>query len=157
MGLNPKVLQHWTDMLGGVAVPPNIKAPLQAKEQAVRIVRLLVDDDYLVALLEQQPRITSIDFILCLRLWQDEGITEALTSGLSGLIRFASIATPSEYISRARRMLTTTRYDPSPLWVLPSYLTEQAAHAEQTWREGFSQHSEDTEPDDEQGDEKEGA
>ena len=150
MGLNPRVLQQWTDMLGGVAVPPNIKAPPQAKEQAVRIVRLLVDDDYLVALLEQQPRMSSIDYILSLRLWQDEGITDALTSGLSGLIRFASIATPSEYISRARRMLTTTMYDEPPLWQLPAYLTEQAASAEQHWRQGFSQHSEDTEPDDEQ-------
>jgi len=148
MGLNPRVLQQWTDMLGGVAVPPNIKAPPQAKEQAVRIVRLLVDDDYLVALLEQQPRMSSIDYILSLRIWQDEGITEALASGLSGLIRFASIATPSEYISRARRMLTTTMYDEPPLWALPSYLTEQAASAEQNWRHGFSQHSEDTEPDD---------
>jgi len=150
MGLNPRVLQQWTDMLGGVAVPPNIKAPPQAREQAVRIVRLLVDDDYLVALLEQQPRMSSIDYILSLRLWQDEGITDALTSGLSGLIRFASIATPSEYISRARRMLTTTMYDEPPLWQLPAYLTEQAASAEQNWRQGFSQHSEDTEPDDEQ-------
>jgi len=150
MGLNPRVLQQWTDMLGGVAVPPNIKAPPQAREQAVRIVRLLVDDDYLVALLEQQPRMSSIDYILSLRLWQDEGITDALTSGLSGLIRFASIATPSEYISRARRMLTTTMYDEPPLWQLPAYLTDQAASAEQNWRQGFSQHSEDTEPDDEQ-------
>ena len=145
MGLNPRVLQQWTDMLGGVAVPPNIKAPPQAKEQAVRIVRLLVDDDYLLALLEQQPRMSSIDYILSLRIWQDEGITEALTSGLNGLIRFASLATPSEYISRARRMLTN---EEPPLWHLPSYLTEQAASAEQNWRHGFSQHSEDTEPDD---------
>ena len=149
MGLNPRVLQQWTDMLGGVAVPPNIKAPPQAREQAVRIVRLLVDDDDLVALLEQQPRISSIDYILSLRIWQGEGIADALTGGLSGLMRFASIATPSEYISRARRMLTTTRHiDEPPLWQLPSYLTEQAAQAEQNWRHGFSRHAEDTDPDD---------
>ena len=149
MGLTVGVLQQWTDMIGGISVPPNIKGPPQAKELAVRIVRLLVDDDYLVALLEQQPRISSIDYILCLRLWQDEGIMDALQSGLHGLIQFASVATPSEYISRARRMLTNEK---PPLWELSAYLTEQAAKAEQNWRQGFSQQSEDTESDDDQED-----
>jgi hypothetical protein len=148
MGLNHTVLLDWRNMFNELAVPAYIHAPAQIKREALRILGILVDDDDYLSSLEQQPRISVIDFFLSLRIWQAEGLEQAYAEPhFHGLARFANIATPGEYISRARRVLTTTSYGRPPLWQLPAHLTEQAANSERIWRKGFSQGVENKELD----------
>ena len=136
MSLDP---EHWKNMYGDFAIPPNINAPPRMHKAVPQILIMLADDQDFVELLEQQPTVTAIDFLLTLRIWYKEGLADAYEDrAWNGLIRFANMATSGEDISRARRMLTSTAHNQKPPWKLPARLAKQAADGEQGWRHGFS-------------------
>ena len=144
MPLDKEILPQWRNMWGDVAVPQYIylrpNSPI--RPIAVKLLKLLVDSDlkekYLVSLLERQRKVSAIDFILALLIWESQGITGYYQEGIPGLISFAPKATPSEFISRARRLLTTDKYG-DPVWRLPPVLKKQADQAEKNMRNDFSE------------------
>ena len=128
MALDTATLQQWSNMFGEIDVPQDINIPEKMRPITVRLLQLLIDSDYLLPLLEQQPNKSAIDFILALLVWKDEGLMDAYGEGINGLIKFARHVTPSEYISRSRRILTN---EGDRVWRLPQALMEQADQAEQ--------------------------
>ena len=143
MGLNPRVLRQWKDLFGKFAIPQHINVPPRIHKAVPQILILVADDQDFLDLLEQQPTVTVIDFLLTLRIWYKEGLAEAYEGrAWNGLIRFARTATSGEDISRARRVLTSTAHGQDPPWKLPDHLERQATEAERTWRQGFSQQNE---------------
>jgi hypothetical protein len=122
-------------MFGQLDTPPHIPMPPQIRPLTIKILQLVIDSDYLLPLLEAQPTKSAMDFILALLIWKEEGLLSGYDGGMNGLIRFASVATPSEYISRARRVLTN---DKPILWNLPPNLIKQSDNAEKSMRDGFS-------------------
>ena len=140
MSLNHRVLGQWKDLFGKFAIPQNLNVPPRMHKAVPQILVLLADDQDFLDLLEQQPTVSTIDFLLTLRIWYGEGLAAAYEDrAWNGLIRFARTATSGEDISRARRVLTSTAHGQEPPWKLPDRLAKQAASAEQTWRHGFSQ------------------
>ena len=144
MPLDKEILPQWRNMWGDVAVPQYIylrpNSPI--RPIAVKLLKLLVDSDlkekYLVSLLERQRKMSAIDFILALLIWESQGITDYYSAGLPGMIRFAPRATPSEFISRARRVLTSGKKG-NPVWRLPPVLKKQGDQAEKNMRNDFSE------------------
>ena len=137
MPLDEETLQQWRDLWGDVAVPQNMTVAPNIDPIALRILQRLVDDEDLVNELERQHTMSAIDFILTYLIWKSEGITDYYSAGLPGMIRFAPRATPSEFISRARRLLTTEDYG-DPVWRLPPELKKQSEQAEKKMRKDFS-------------------
>ena len=137
MPLHEETLQQWRDLWGDVAVPQNMTVAPNIDPIALRILQRLVDDEELVNELERQHTMSAIDFILTYLIWKSEGITDYYSAGLPGMIRFAPRATPSEFISRARRLLTTEDYG-DPVWRLPPELKKQSEQAEKKMRKDFS-------------------
>ena len=135
MPLHNATLRQWTNLWGEIDVPQAIVMPEMMRPITVELLKLLIDSDSLLPLLELQPNKSAIDFILALLIWKKEGLLEAYSEGMNGLIRFAPRATPSEYISRSRRVLTN---EGDRVWRLPATLMEQADRAEQSMRRGFS-------------------
>ena len=142
MALDTNTLQKWSNMFGEIDVPQDINMPEKMRPITVKLLQLIIDSDYLLPLLEQQPNKSAIDFILALLVWKDEGLMDAYEEGISGLIHFARHVTPSEYISRSRRILTN---EGDRVWRLPQALMEQADQAEQAMRSGFSKGNYDEE------------
>ena len=142
MALDTATLQQWSNMFGEIDVPQDINIPEKMRPITVRLLQLLIDSDYLLPLLEQQPNKSAIDFILALLVWKDEGLMDAYGEGINGLIKFARHVTPSEYISRSRRILTN---EGDRVWRLPQALMEQADQAEQAMRSGFRKRNYDEE------------
>ena len=139
MVLNHSVLGQWKDLFGKFAAPQYLNVPPRIHKALPRILILIADDQDFLNLLEQQPTVTVIDFLLTLRIWYEEGLAEAYEDrAWNGLIRFAKTATSGEDISRARRVLTSTAHGQVPPWKLPDHLAKQAVEAERTWRQGFS-------------------
>ena len=137
MPLHEETLQQWRDRWGDVAVPQNMTVAPNIDPIALRILQRLVDDEDLVNELERQHTMSAIDFILTYLIWKSEGITDYYSAGLPGMIRFAPRATPSEFISRARRVLTSGKKG-NPVWQLPPVLLQQSERAEQSMSRGFS-------------------
>jgi len=138
MSLNHRVLGLWKNMFGQFSIPQTLNAPPRMHKVVPQILLLLADDQDFLALLEEQPTVSVLDFLLTLRIWYDEGLATAYEDrAWNGLIRFANTATSGEDISRARRLLVSTAHGQVPPWTLPQRLKEQAASAEQTWRQGF--------------------
>ena len=142
MALDTNTLQQWTNMWGEIDVPQTINMPEKMRPVAVTLLQLLIDSDYLLPLLEQQPNKSAIDFILALLVWKDEGLMDAYEEGINGLIKFATHVTPSEYISRSRRVLSN---EGERVWRLPVKLMEQSEQAERSMRSGFSKGNYDEE------------
>ena len=143
MPLDKEILPQWRNMWGDVAVPQyvTLRPNSTIRPIAVKLLKLLVDSDlkekYLVSLLERQRKVSAIDFILALLIWESQGITDYYSEGIPGLISFAPKATSSEFISRARRLLTTEDYG-DPVWRLPPELKKQSEQAEKKMRKDFS-------------------
>jgi len=144
MPLDKEILPQWRNMWGDVAVPQyvTLRPNSTIRPIAVKLLKLLVDSDlkekYLVSLLERQRKMSAIDFILALLIWESQGIKGYYQEGIPGLIGFAPKATSSEFISRARRLLTTDKYG-DPVWRLPPVLKQQADQAEKNMRNDFSE------------------
>ena len=139
MSLNHRVLELWKNMFGQFAIPQKFDAPPQMYKVAPQILSLLAGDQDFLDMLEQQPTVSVLDFLLTLRVHYDEGLAAAHEArAWRGLERFANTGTPGESISRARRVLTSTAPGQVPPWTLPERLKKQADKAEKQWRQGFS-------------------